>query len=168
MNESLSFQKSEMLRNLELLGEFKDGKCRRREKIYFLKTSKTGSSTFANILVRFGFKRPGMNYLFGESSDGAMFLNGYYMPFNEESCFMGRDIPNRPKFDISYVHMRYIIYLIFITLYISWREIFFQSSCISRYNKTAIDNVMHPETFKISILRNPYDNFISAWRKEFI
>ena len=163
MNESLSFQKFETLRNLEHLGEFKDGNCLRREKIYFLKTSKTGSSTFANILVRFGFKRPGTNYLFGESSDGAMFLNGFYMPFNEESCFMGRDIADRPKFDISYVHMRYIPNCSKIMV----RNLF-QSFYFSRYNKTAIDNVMHPETFKISILRHPYDNFISAWRKEFI
>ena len=77
MNETHSSQKSETLRNLDFLREFKDGKCRRKEKIYFLKTSKTGSSTFANILVRFGFKRPGTNYLFGESSDGAMFLDGF-------------------------------------------------------------------------------------------
>ena len=33
-----------------------------------------------------------------------------------------------------------------------------------RYNKTAIDNVMHPSTFKVSILRDPLDNFMSSWK----
>ena len=91
---------------LDRIGEFKDGKCEKKEKIYFLKTSKTGSTTMANILIRFGFKRPGTNFLMGESPNGAMFFLNGYMPFNEDLCYMGRDIPNRPKFDISYVHMR--------------------------------------------------------------
>lgn len=51
---------------------------------------------------------------------------------------MGQNLENRPKFDISYVHMR--------------------------YNKTAVDMVMQPDTKKISILRNPLDNFVSSWR----
>ena len=49
-----------------------------------------------------------------------------------------KDIKNRPKFDISLVHMR--------------------------YNKTAINEVMHKDMKKISILRDPVDNFISSWR----
>ena len=47
-----------------------------------------------------------------------MFDKNAYMPFNAETCFLGRGIKNRPKFDISYVHMR--------------------------YNKTAIDELMQP------------------------
>ena len=43
-----------------------------------------------------------------------------------------------PKFDISYVHMR--------------------------YNKTAVDEVMNDEVKKISILRDPAENFVSSWR----
>ena len=43
-----------------------------------------------------------------------------------------------PKFDISYVHMR--------------------------YNKTAVSEVMNDEVKKISILRDPSENFISSWR----
>ena len=57
-----------------------------------------------------------------------MFFANAYMPFTAETCFLGRDIKNRPKFDISFVHMR--------------------------YNKTAIDEVMQPgwgeEIFKMS------------------
>ena len=47
-----------------------------------------------------------------------MFFENGYMPFNLDTCFLGRDIPDRPKMDISYVHMK--------------------------YNKTAVDEVMHP------------------------
>ena len=49
------------------------------------------------------------------------------MPFTEETCFLGKDIPNRPKIDISSIHIR--------------------------YNKTAIDRVMQPDVKKISVLR---------------
>ena len=87
-------------------GIYGTDKCDRKEKIYFLKTSKTGSTTMANILMRFGFSRPGTNFLMGESPNGAMFFLNGYMPFNENLCYIGRDIPDRPKFDISYVHMR--------------------------------------------------------------
>ena len=30
------------------------------------------------------------------------------MPFNEDQCYLGRDLVDRPKFDISYVHMRFL------------------------------------------------------------
>ena len=33
-----------------------------------------------------------------------------------------------------------------------------------RYNRTAIDNLMHPSTFKVTILRDPLDNFLSSWK----
>ena len=88
------------------VGQYGKDQCERKEKVYFLKTSKTGSTTMANILMRFGFSRPGTNYLMGESPNGAMFFLNGYMPYNEELCYMGRDIPNRPHFDISYIHMR--------------------------------------------------------------
>ena len=90
----------------EWAGQYDVDKCEKKEKVYFLKTSKTGSTTMANILMRFGFKRPGTNFLMGESPNGAMFFLNGYMPFNERLCYMGRDIPDRPLFDISYVHMR--------------------------------------------------------------
>ena len=43
--------------------------CTPVEKIFFLKTSKTGSTSIANIVQRFGFKRPDTNFLMGESSN---------------------------------------------------------------------------------------------------
>ena len=120
------------------IGRYGKDTCEKHEKIYFLKTSKTGSTTMANILTRFGFARPGTNFLLGETTNGAMFFINGYMPFNEDLCFLGRDIENRPKFDISYIHMR--------------------------YNKTAVDNVMHPDSFKLTILRDPLTNFVSSWK----
>lgn len=113
---------------LDRIGQYGKDKCEKVEKIYFLKTSKTGSTTMANILMRFGFRREKTNFLMGETPNGALFFINGYMPFNENVCFLGRDIEPTPTFDISYVHMR--------------------------YNKTAIDKLMHPETRKVSILRN--------------
>ena len=33
-----------------------------------------------------------------------------------------------------------------------------------RYNRTAVEMVMKPDTKKISILRDPLTNFVSSWR----
>ena len=33
-----------------------------------------------------------------------------------------------------------------------------------RYNKTAVDDLMHPETRKVTILRDPMANFMSSWK----
>lgn len=33
-----------------------------------------------------------------------------------------------------------------------------------RYNKTAVDHLMHPETRKVTILRDPMANFMSSWK----
>lgn len=123
---------------LNRIGQYGKDKCEKVEKIYFLKTSKTGSTTMANILMRFGFRREKTNFLMGETPNGALFFINGYMPFNENVCFLGRDIEPTPTFDISYVHMR--------------------------YNKTAIDKLMHPETRKVSILRDPVANFMSSWK----
>jgi len=139
-------------------GQFGVDQCEKVEKIFFLKTSKTGSTTVANILMRFGFRRENSNFLLGELNNGLVlkiessklsskfyyqlkralfFVNGY-MPFRIEACWLGRNIKPTPIFDISYVHMR--------------------------YNKTAVDKLMHPKTKKISILREPKTNFISSWK----
>ena len=98
---------------------FDEGKCQINDKIYFLKTSKTGSTSVANILMRFGLRRPGTTFLVGETANGGFFFNNQYMPFNAETCYLGKNVNPRPVFDISYVHMR--------------------------YNKTAIDYLMHPD-----------------------
>jgi len=120
------------------LGLYEEKKCKSQDKIYFLKTSKTGSTSLANILTRYGLRRNGTTFLMGESSNGGFFFANAYMPFNAETCFLGSNLPKRPLFDISYVHMR--------------------------YNKTAINMLMHPDHKKITILRDPFENFISSWR----
>ena len=131
--------KNDKVDQVEYLGEYGIDKCERVEKVYFLKTSKTGSTTVANILMRFGFRRKNSNFLLGELNNGALFFLNGYMPFSLEACWLGRNIkPNKPIFDFSYAHMR--------------------------YNKTAVDAIMHPKTKKISILRDPTTNFISSWK----
>jgi hypothetical protein len=56
----------------EQIGEFGKDTCEKKTSIYFLKTSKTGGTTFANILMRFGFAREGTNFLMGECENGGM------------------------------------------------------------------------------------------------
>lgn len=48
------------------IGQYGRDSCEKVEKVYFLKTSKTGSTTMANILMRFGYRREGTNFLMGE------------------------------------------------------------------------------------------------------
>ena len=99
--------------------ETKSEKCKEIDKIYFLKTSKTGSTSIANLLIRFGLRRPGTTFLLGQTGNGGLFFENQYMPFNAESCYLGQTLNPRPVFDISYVHMR--------------------------YNRTAINLLMHPD-----------------------
>ena len=73
----------------EALKLFEEKKCVRQEKIYFLKTSKTGSTTIANILIRLGLKANETNFLFGENGNGGLFFTYSYMPFKAETCFLG-------------------------------------------------------------------------------
>ena len=58
-----------------------DKSCKEVDKVYFLKTSKTGSTSVANILTRFGLHRPGTNFLMGEVSNGGFFFKNGFMPF---------------------------------------------------------------------------------------
>jgi len=55
--------------------------------------------------MRFGFAR-NKTFLFGEQLNGGIWFTGSYLPFSEDICFLGRDISNRPKIDISAVHLR--------------------------------------------------------------
>jgi hypothetical protein len=55
----------EMLSLRKSIGIFEEKTCSPEDHIYFLKTSKTGSTTIANILIRYGLKTPGTNFLFG-------------------------------------------------------------------------------------------------------
>ena len=87
---------------------------------------KIGSTTLSSILARFGYAR-NKTFLFGEQANGGIwFINGF-LPFNDDVCFLGKEIPNRPKIDISSIHIR--------------------------FNKTAIDGIMQPDVKKISVLR---------------
>ena len=71
-NDSSSARWWKKLPLKEQIGEFGKDTCEKKTSIYFLKTSKTGSTTFANILMRFGFARQGTNFLMGESENGGM------------------------------------------------------------------------------------------------
>jgi len=37
----------------------------------------------------------------GETDNGGLFFDNDFMPFNEKTCFLGKTIEPRPKFDIS-------------------------------------------------------------------
>ena len=72
----------QMAKNLaDLLAQYESKTCKEVDKIYFLKTSKTGSTSVANILTRFGLRRPGTNFLMGEVSNGGFFFKNGFMPF---------------------------------------------------------------------------------------
>ena len=113
----------------EYEGDFRYDGCKKQESVFFLKTSKTGSTTIANILTRFGYAHS-KTFLLGEQANGGIWFINSYLPFSENVCFLGRDIPNRPRIDISACHIR--------------------------YNKTAIDTVLQPYNRKISILRSVF------------
>ena len=121
----------------EYEGDFRYDGCKKQESVFFLKTSKTGSTTIANILTRFGYAQS-KTFLLGEQANGGIWFINSYLPFSENVCFLGRDIPNRPRIDISACHIR--------------------------YNKTAIDTVLQPYNRKISILRSVF-SFGSWWLK---
>ena len=84
VKEDNSIQKQKDL--AELLAEYESKTCRKVDKIYFLKTSKTGSTTVANILTRFGLRRPGTNFLMGETSNGGFFFKNGFLPFSGQGC----------------------------------------------------------------------------------
>ena len=67
-------------------------KCKEVDKIYFLKTSKTGSTSVANLLMRFGLRRPGTTFLLGQTGNGGLYFENQYMPFNAESCYLGQEL----------------------------------------------------------------------------
>ena len=115
-----SSKSDEKFQSLETkLATFENGTCQESDKIYFLKTSKTGSTSVANLLMRFGLRRPGTNFLMGQNQNGGFFFENQYLPFTAETCFLGNNLEPRPVFDISYVHMR--------------------------YNRTAVNLLMHPD-----------------------
>ena len=98
-------------------------KCHRAENIFFLKSSKTGSTTMMSIMQRIGLHYD-MNFLMGENH-GGMAVNN--RPFNlEKDCWIGKNDPNI-KFSMSTNHLH--------------------------YNKTAIDAVMQHPFVRDTLLR---------------
>ena len=108
--------------------------CKPTKRVFFLKTSKTGSTTVANIMARFAFKHNldallGFGFynhktrldsefeqsftgfdeilFLGEQPNGALFFTGDYLPFSPQNCYLGRDIKPKLSFDMSFVHLRY-------------------------------------------------------------
>ena len=41
--------------------------------------------------------------LFGEVGNGGLFFLNGYLPFHEKFCYLGKQIENREKFDVSFV-----------------------------------------------------------------
>ena len=61
------------------MGDYELDQCEIQDKIYFLKTSKTGSTSIANILTRFGI-RNGIRILVQGSTD-VKEANRLWIPF---------------------------------------------------------------------------------------
>ncbi|CAG5097366.1 Oidioi.mRNA.OKI2018_I69.XSR.g15046.t1.cds [Oikopleura dioica] len=80
--------------------------CIPKKQIFFLKTSKTGSTTVAQIIARFSYNNQ-LKALFGEDSSGNLLFANRTRPFNANDCYLGRDLPVSQKFDASFVHLRY-------------------------------------------------------------
>ena len=50
-------KKNELDKLKKQMGDYENNECKIQDKIYFLKTSKTGSTSVANILTRFGLRK---------------------------------------------------------------------------------------------------------------
>ena len=134
--------------------------CSPHTKFFFLKTSKTGSTTIANIFTRFGYKHD-LTALMGESGNGNLFFVNGFLPFHDSKCYLGKDIKPQVQFDLSFVHLRYFLKEVHVKIAIhdtSYRAVTF------RYHKETIERIMDPSHKKVSILRNPESNFISSFR----
>jgi len=115
------------------LGPKLDLKCKIQKDIFFLKSSKTGSTTMMSIFQRFGLKY-NSRFLMGENR-GGMAVNS--RPVNLESdCWLGKNIEGL-KFDLSCNHLH--------------------------WNKTMIDALMVEGYKSIGIAREPNSHFISSF-----
>jgi len=107
--------------------------CQMSENIFFLKSSKTGSTTMMSIMQRIGLHYEA-NFLLGENR-GGMAVNN--RPFNlEKDCWLGKNFPDE-KFTLSTNHLH--------------------------YNKTAMDAVMKSPYVSLGIMREPESQFISSF-----
>lgn len=109
--------------------------CQPVKSIAFIKTHKTGSSTLANILQRFGltyhlnFALPRKKLYNGPFN----YINKPGMPFNADILI---PLPTNESYNVLWSH--------------------------SVYNKAEFRNVLPPDTVYISILRDPFQQFVSS------
>ena len=118
------------------IGVYGVDNCEKKDRFFFLKTSKTGSTAITHMLMRRAYQmmHP-VNVLSGADLGGSFWGEVAALPFTTDACYLGKGLDI--KFDISYAH--------------------------NIYNKTAVDSLMHDNTVKLTILRDPLDNFQSSW-----
>jgi hypothetical protein len=117
------------------MGKLPEPDCQIQKNIFFLKSSKTGSTTMMSIFQRFGLHYDS-RFLMGENH-GGMAVNN--RPFNlEQDCWIGKTYTDEKiEFDLSTNHLH--------------------------YNKSAIEYVMKKPFVKIGIAREPESHFISSF-----
>jgi len=86
------------------MGDYELDQCEIQDKIYFLKTSKTGSTSIANILTRFGI-RNGIRILVQGSTDD-----------NRDTCYgsQGPTIVLVPLIPVLVIRVQIELYLSFL------------------------------------------------------
>lgn len=105
------------------------------KNIFFLKTSKTGSTTMMSIVQRYGLKH-NMSFLLGENNGG---MAHNERPLNlEDDCWIGKNSETQKKFNISTNHIH--------------------------YNRTAVDALMAAPYHRVTILRDPETQFVSSFK----
>ena len=70
----------------------------------------------------------------GEQPNAALFFRKNYLPFDKDDCYLGKGVRPAPKFDMSFVHLR--------------------------YDQAAIDGILKEGTKKFTILRFLSTSFI--------
>ncbi|XP_046377670.2 galactosylceramide sulfotransferase-like [Haliotis rufescens] len=111
-------------------------KCHPVTKLAFLKVHKAGSSTVANIIQRFGFTR-NLNFVVPRKPLHTFAYN--YIGHRGDTVSRDRILPPPPgeSYDILWNHVT--------------------------YNHDAFREIMPKDTRYISILREPFDQFVSAY-----
>ncbi|ESO88025.1 hypothetical protein LOTGIDRAFT_74624, partial [Lottia gigantea] len=110
--------------------------CSPKTKIVFLKVHKTGSSTVANIFQRFGVTRD-LNFAVPRKKPHEHGYNYIGKPGETIHSDLLLPFPEGESYDILWNHVT--------------------------YNRTAFRSVMPPETVYVSIIREPFDQFVSAF-----
>ncbi|KAK6166675.1 hypothetical protein SNE40_023314 [Patella caerulea] len=114
----------------------RDKSCLPTRRVVFLKVHKTGSSTIANLFQRFGVTH-NLNFAVPRKSkheNGYNYIGKPGEPIRKESL---SPIPDNQTYDILWNHVV--------------------------YNRTAFRSVMPNDTVYITIIREPFDQFVSAF-----